>query len=59
MFIKASKVRKRFKEAGKQISKDGFAEIDAKVDALIRKLCNSFNGHHKRITKKIVETCNL
>lgn len=53
-YIKVKQVRAKFHESNKQLSKDGLHAIDVKIDEFLTRICNAFNGHHKRINADII-----
>ncbi len=53
-YINKRKVRAKFHECNKQITKDGLHALDSKIDAFILKVSLQFNGHHRRINADVI-----
>jgi len=58
-YLKAKAVKQKIHKEGKQITPDGLYAIDVKVDDFLTKLCKQFNGHHTRITAKLVNLTGI
>ena len=58
-YLKTKAVKGKLKELGYQINKEALNSLDSKVDDYLNRLTKVWNGHHKRITKEVINLTTL
>jgi len=58
-YIVVSAIKEKVKASGRQITKNALHSLDVKVDTLLEKVCNQFNGNSKRIDSNLINYFKL